>query len=340
MRLKLPPSPRSGDIVINADGLAKSFGEETLFEDLSLTIFRGDRIGVIGPNGVGKTTLVRCLLHELEPDAGGVRHGSRLSVGYYRQLQEHLDMSLAVWQYLQSVIVSLDKESKASEQQARDLAGAFLFSGPEQDKPLGDLSGGERSRAVIAGLVAGAHNLLVLDEPTNHLDIPSAERLEQALADPKHGYDGTLLLITHDRALLESTCTRLFVFEGDGVVKDFDGRYSDWLRRQDQRVAEARESAKARQQQAKANNKPASRPKAASSNHDPAAAGPFAKLKMKDIEQRIESIEARIGEIDQLMLDPDVYTDGERCRSLQDERGGLTADLEPLEEEWARRAEA
>src|SRR5690606_1350584 len=134
----------------------------------------------------------------------------------YRQLHDHLDMSLTVWQYLQSVIVSLDGQAKASEQQARDLAGAFLFSGSDQDKTLGLLSGGERSRAVLAGLVAGAHNVLVLDEPTNHLDIPSAERLEQALAAAEGGFDGTMLLISHDRALLQSTCEKLIVLSADG----------------------------------------------------------------------------------------------------------------------------
>ncbi|HKK52942.1 MAG TPA: ABC-F family ATP-binding cassette domain-containing protein, partial [Myxococcota bacterium] len=194
MKLQLPKAPRSGDQVVVAQGLAKRYGDLTLFEHMDFQMGRGERIGIIGPNGTGKSTLVKCLLGELEPDEGSVRLGSRISVGYYRQLHEGLDLSLTVWQYLQTVIVGLDGQAKASEQQARNLAGAFLFSGPEQDKALGDLSGGERGRAMLAGLVAGAHNLLVLDEPTNHLDIPSAERLEEALS-PDGGYDGSLILI-------------------------------------------------------------------------------------------------------------------------------------------------
>src|SRR5436190_7594458 len=120
MNLRLPPSERTGDQVMNAEGISKAYGEKILFQNLDLTIMRGERIGIIGPNGAGKTTLVKCLLGELEPDEGSVRQGSRLNVGYYRQLHDHLDMSLNVWEYLQSVIVGMDGQAKASEQQARD----------------------------------------------------------------------------------------------------------------------------------------------------------------------------------------------------------------------------
>jgi ATP-binding cassette subfamily F protein 3 len=158
MRLQLPPPPRVGDIVIAAEGMTKRIGQRTLFEDFSISIRPGDRIGIIGPNGIGKTTLVRSLLGDNDTEAGDVRRSPRLSVGWFRQTQEHLDLSLEVWQYLQKVVVSLDRNANASEQQARDLAGAFLFSGEEQDKALELLSGGERARVILAGLVASAHN--------------------------------------------------------------------------------------------------------------------------------------------------------------------------------------
>jgi ATP-binding cassette subfamily F protein 3 len=324
MSLNLPKARRGGDLVLGSRDIAKRYGDTVLFEALSLSVGRGDRLGVIGPNGVGKTTLVRCLLGELAPDAGSVRLGARLNPGHYRQRQDDLDLSLPVWRYLQGVIVSLDGRAAASEQQARDLAGAFLFSGDEQDKPLGDLSGGERSRAVLAGLVAGAHNLLVLDEPTNHLDIPSAERLEEALSE----YDGTLILVTHDRALLEATCTQLLVFEGSGRVRLFHGRYSEW--------AESRQEHVAGEGQAPP---PPAKRRRAKPRETGRQQGGGRRSSLAEIEQRIEAIERRIGEIDLLLLDPAVYTDGARCRALQAERGALAEELAPLEAEWARRAE-
>jgi ATP-binding cassette subfamily F protein 3 len=334
MRLSLPKAARSGDQVIVAEGFTKRYGALTLFEQLDLTVFRGERIGIIGPNGVGKTTLVRCLLGDLDADEGSVRLGTRLSVGYYRQLQEHLDLSLTVWQYLQQVIVSLDGAAKASEQQARDLAGAFLFSGGEQDKALGDLSGGERSRAVIAGLVAGAHNLLVLDEPSNHLDIPSAERLEQALS-PEGGYDGTLLLISHDRALLESTCDRLIIFERAGALRVFEGSFTDWEAHRARLAAERAEDTRQRPAEKTKGRRPVTE-----SRKQTAPLNPLAKLKLHELETRIEQIEQRVREIDEQMVDPLVYADGMRCKALSAEREALTSELEPLELEWASRAES
>lgn len=323
MQLKLPPAPRSGDLVVVAQGLSKGYGERTLFADLDITINRGDRIGIIGPNGVGKTTLVRCLLGELELDGGEARLGSRLNVGYYRQTHEHLDHSLPVWRYLQSVILAEDGQSRVSEQQARDLAGAFLFSGMEQDKALGDLSGGERSRAVLGGLVVSAKNLLVLDEPTNHLDIPSAERLEAALRE----YEGTLLLITHDRALLQATCDKLLVFDGAGGVRLFYGTFADWSQRQRAAADERRSARQAA--------KPSARGGAAKGHKNSKASSNA----IKKVEHRIEQLEMRIAEIDQEMGDPSVYRDAERCRALQKERSAFAAELEGSEAEWFRLAE-
>ena len=328
MHLSLPPAPRSGDLAIAADCIGKRYGDTVLFENLSMSLTRGDRLGIIGPNGAGKTTLVNCLLGDLAPDTGSVRLGSRISVGYYRQIPRDLDLSMEVWRYLQSVIVSLDGRVRASEQQARDLAGAFLFSGIEQDKTLGDLSGGERSRAVIAGLVAGAHNLLVLDEPSNHLDIPSAERLEQSLAS-SGGYEGTLILVTHDRALIDATCDQLLVLDGAGGARHFPGTYSQWLARAD--------AMKGSLPGGVATDAPAPRSRR---KPKPAAVGDSteSRLTIERLEQRIETAQQRIGEIDRQLIKPDVYTNGERCRSLQTEREALGKQLQPLETEWARRA--
>ena len=333
MNLQLPPAPRSGDQVITAENIGKGYGDKILFQNLDLTIMRGERIGIIGPNGSGKTTLVRCLLGELLIDSGTVRQGSRLSIGYYRQLHDHLDMSLTVWEYLQSVIVGLDGHAKASEQQARDLAGAFLFSGNEQEKPLSMLSGGERSRVVLAGLVAGAHNVLVLDEPSNHLDIPSAERLEAALTLDEGGYDGTLLLITHDRQLLQDTCDRLIILDGRGGARLFPGKYGEWEQR-------LRAAANPGQHKAVTRPKPQAKKAEAPSGvvQKPKRTGVSA-LSIEKLEAEIEKLQGRIAAIDSKILDPAVYTDGDKCKALQVERAHLEIELHPLETEWARRVE-
>ena len=330
MKLTLPRAPRSGDQVLTADRVGKRYGDTVLFDDLSMSLTRGDRLGIIGPNGAGKTTLVNCLLGHLAPDSGTVQVGSRMSIGYYRQIPTDLDESMEVWRYLQSVIVSLDGQVRASEQQARDLAGAFLFSGIEQDKILRDMSGGERARAVLAGLVAGAHNLLVLDEPSNHLDIPSAERLEQALSSDG-GYEGTLILVTHDRALIEATCDRLLVLDGNGGARHFQGRFSQWAQRDgdDAKPVAAGIATDVPAPSRRRKTKP--------------AAGGGAKVQrisIERLEKQIEEAEQQIGRIDTQLMDPDVYTDGERCRGLQQQRKALRKTLGPLEEEWARRAGA
>jgi len=364
MSLQLPKPPRVGDSIVVAEGLAKAYGDKTLFSGLDLRIAPGDRIGIIGPNGAGKTTLVRSLLGEIAADAGSVRLSPRASIGYLRQTHEHLDREATIWQYLQSVIVALDGGARASEQQARDLAGAFLFSGQDQEKAIGNLSGGEKMRMVLAGLMASAKNLLVLDEPTNHLDIPSAERLEATLAkdDDEGGYAGALLLISHDRALLESTCERLVVLDGEGGVEVWEGSYSDWhathLRRRSaaQAAAKASAAADARRKAAASSAKgpphsaaqrpsgSPSQPAGRTTNQPPAAPpskhqpGPLAKLSMSEVEQRIERIDGRIRAIDEQMQEPHVYSDSKRMKKLQAERQTLEEEKEPLEFEWVRRA--
>ena len=338
MTLNLPKPPRAGDVLITGEHLSKRYDDLVLFDDFTLSIRPGDRIGVIGPNGAGKTTLIRSLLGDEQLDHGTTRSSPRLSVGWFRQTQDHIDPDLTIWQYLQKIISENSADGHAREQDARDLAGAFLFSGNDQEKTMGLLSGGERARTVLAGLVASPMNLLVLDEPSNHLDIPASERLEQALVnygDDKAGRGGALVLISHDRALLESTCETLVVFDGKGDVKVYNGRYSAWQAEEDARIAQAEAAARATPSPARA-AKPSAKPAKKKSTND---GGSLGKLSMARLEQRIEEIERRIGEIDTQMVDPDVYTDGKKTRALQSERTALTEELEPLEFEWARRAE-
>ena len=328
MRLSLPPAERSGDMVVQTEGLSLAWGGEPLFTDLELTVRRGERIGIVGPNGSGKSSLVKCLLGEVEPVSGMVRTGSRLNIGWFRQTQEHLDGTLTVWQYLQSA-VGESLKTPVGEQQARDLAGAFLFSGKVQDQVLGSLSGGERTRAVIAGLVGGGHNLLVLDEPTNHLDIASAERLEQALARDG-AWEGTLLLISHDRALLASTCDQLLVLDGAGGVQTILD-VQQWLLR----PSVPEDSSRSRSSSGSSGSPGGKgRPKSAPVE----AQDPLRRLSMRDLESRIEQCEGEIADLDAEMIKPEVYSDGETMRELTRQRQALVDTMQPLEMEWERRA--
>ena len=339
-RLNLPRAPRSGEQVITARGLSKRYTDRAddggttdtiLFHNLDLTITRGERWGIIGPNGAGKTTLVRCLLGEMAHDAGSVRLGTNLSVGYYRQTDEGVDPERRVYRFIQDVIRKENPDAELSEQQARDLAGAFLFSGDDQDKEMGVLSGGERSRARLAALLASAKNLLVLDEPTNHLDIPSAERLEEALTIDG-GYDGALILISHDRALIDATCDHVLALDGAGDAEVVIGGFSDWLERHRAREAPRAEPRPSRQ--------PGARPKRTPSRSVTTQAGSngLSRLSMDDIEARIEALEARLTEIDADLAHPDLWKDTGRSAALTAEREAITAELAPLELEWGERA--
>ena len=369
MNLAFAAPPRSGDRVARCEGLTVKYGDKTLFDGATLEIKRGDRIGVIGPNGAGKSTLVRCLLGEQQPTAGKAELGSRVHVGHFTQTHDHLDTSRTVIEHLQPLT------PHQAEQEARGLAGAFLFSELEQDKPLSVLSGGERSRAVLAGLMTGTHNLLVLDEPSNHLDIPSAERLEDALkhwtSPPKKfstaqgsgrsptgaAGEGTLILISHDRMLLDHLVDQLLVLDGEGGLTHFDGTYHEWLAEQ-QAVAKAPAEAKAPKETghakpAKADRKAGPPSSAVTANGDGAAAkrgkkrkgnakprGSSSHLSQEKLEDEIERLETRIAEIEAEMALPETYEDRDRFGTLQDEHDKLRAKLTPLETEWAARAEA
>ncbi len=348
MKLRFNIGPRSSDNVIITNELAVNYETRKLFSDLSITIKRGDTIGIIGPNGAGKSTVIRCMLGEQEPTAGDTKLGSQVNVGHYKQTHEHLNLSLTVMEYLRPITTN------QLEQEARDLAGAFLFSGDDQDKQLGVLSGGERSRAVLAGLVAGGHNLLVLDEPTNHLDIPSTERLEEALCrfcEPATNYginkspEGTLIIISHDRMLLDNLAKQLLVFDGEGGVKHFLGTYSDYIKLQgaDAVVKDDTEQSdqKAKKTKAAATKAPPKpeKKKDGKAKKQPRKKSKYSHMSQSKLDAMIEKTEAKLAELDTQLADPDVYQDHKKFSALHDEREKAQAELTPLEAEWTRRAD-
>jgi ATP-binding cassette subfamily F protein 3 len=356
MSLDLPDPPQMGDFAFVAENISKSFGDRVCFKNLSLSARPGDRIGIIGPNGAGKTTLVRTLLGDLEPDSGEIKRSPRLSIGWFRQTQDHIDKQQLAWEFLQNTIRSLEGSPRASEQEARNLAGAFLFTGEEQDKALGDLSGGERGRLVLASLIASAKNLLVLDEPTNHLDIPSAERLEEALdkfgaidrsrIGGKGGHGGVLLLISHDRALLDDVCDTLVILDGAGNARVFDGSYRDWEAKEkaekSERAAAADKSkkpdVKKPAQPAKPQPKPGTTGASGAPSKAPSGKTRFSNLPVEKIESRIADIGRELLQIDASFADPKVAADTARMKKLIARREELQKEQSELEDEWLRRS--
>ena len=224
-RIHIEEAEQSGRKVIRAKNVSYRYGEEPLIENFSLKIMRGDRIGLIGNNGVGKTTLLRLLLGELEPQSGTIKHGTGLEIGYFDQLRQTLDLEKSVAYNVGEGRTYIKLNGK--DRHVVGYLTGFLF-GPERSMtPVKALSGGERNRVILAKLFTRAANLLVLDEPTNDLDIETLEILEQKLCE----FSGTLIVVSHDREFLDNVVTSTIVFEDDGRIQEYVGGYSDWLRR-------------------------------------------------------------------------------------------------------------
>jgi ATP-binding cassette subfamily F protein uup len=229
VQLQQHTAPESGSLVFDVEHLGLSYGERTIIRDLSVRIMRGDRVGLIGPNGVGKSSLIKALLGQIEVSQGTVRSGTRLEVAYYDQERAQLKLDESVMQNVagRNDQVIVNGQSRHVSSYLRD----FLFRGDQLNTPAGALSGGERNRLMLARLFARPANLLVMDEPTNDLDIDTLELLEEYVCD----FHGTLLLVSHDRAFLDNVVTELLVFEGNGAVGEFVGGYSDWVQYREQR---------------------------------------------------------------------------------------------------------
>ena len=223
----------SGKLVFEAEGVAYHAGGRAIVEEFSVRVMRGDRIGIIGPNGCGKTTLIRLLVGELEPQRGVIRRGTNLEPAYFDQQRDQLDPSASIMDS-----VTGGGETVTVGGRTRHVAGylrEFLFPADRLRAPVGMLSGGERNRLLLARLFARPSNLLILDEPTNDLDVETLSLLEDLIAD----YAGTLLLVSHDRAFLDNVVTSTLVFEGDARVREYVGGYSDWLRQRPKALGRA-----------------------------------------------------------------------------------------------------
>ena len=218
-QIRIPSGQRLGDVVVEADGLAKGYGERLLFEDLSLSLPPGGIVGVIGPNGAGKTTLFRMIAGQEEPDSGSLRVGETVELAYVDQSRESLDPEKTVWQEISGGADHILVGGK--EMPSRAYVGSFNFKGGEQQKAVGSLSGGERNRVHLAKLLRQGGNLLLLDEPTNDLDVDTLRALEEALL----AFPGCAVVISHDRWFLDRIATHVLAFEGESQVRWFEGNF-------------------------------------------------------------------------------------------------------------------
>ncbi|MES9825703.1 MAG: energy-dependent translational throttle protein EttA [Candidatus Thiodiazotropha endolucinida] len=228
--LYIPPGPRLGDLVIDTVGLRKSFGDRMLYDDLTFNLPKGGIVGIIGPNGAGKTTLFRIITSQEKPDAGEMRIGDTVEVAYVDQSRDALDANKTVWEEISDSqdIITVDR----FQMQSRAYVSRFNFKGSDQQKRIGDLSGGERNRVHLAKLLKSGGNLLLLDEPTNDLDVETLRALEEALLS----FPGCAVIISHDRWFLDRIATHILAFEGDSGVVWFEGNYADYEADRKQRL--------------------------------------------------------------------------------------------------------
>nr|WP_297530760.1 ATP-binding cassette domain-containing protein [uncultured Roseateles sp.] len=231
VRLDVATGDSSGKIVAELEGVSKRFGDRVIVDGFTGTILRGDKVGLIGPNGAGKTTLLKMILGELPPDSGAVRLGTKMSVAYFDQMRDALNLNATLADTISpgSEWIEIGNQRKHVKSYLSD----FLFSPARAESPVSSLSGGERNRLLLARLFARPANVLVLDEPTNDLDIETLELLEELLAE----YDGTVFLVSHDRRFLDNVVTSTIVSEGGGKWREYEGDIEDWLQ-QSQRAAE------------------------------------------------------------------------------------------------------
>jgi ATP-binding cassette subfamily F protein uup len=325
--MQIQAEKRSGRLVIEAEDVSYSFGERPIVRELTTTIQRGDKIGIIGPNGSGKTTLLRLLIGELAPQAGTVEHGTNLEIAYFDQLRAQLDESKSIMDN-----VGQGSDTVTINGRTRNLVGyleGFLFSKDRVQAPISALSGGERNRLLLARLFARPANLLVMDEPTNDLDLETLEILEDLLLD----YEGTLLLVSHDRAFLNNIVTSTLAVDGTGRIIETVGGYDEWLS-QNEAAAQPKVDDKPRK------SAPTEAPEASKKpSYKEKREREAQKRELAELPRRIEALETEIHERTVAMADPAFYQQDnaeitravDSLKKLQDELAQAYARWEELE---------
>lgn len=319
--LQIEQAQRSGKIVAEAEHISKTYEHKTVARDFSTTILRGDKIGIIGPNGVGKTTLLKMLLGELEPDAGRVKLGTGLEIAYFDQLRSQLEPEKTVIDNIAEgrEFITINGKQRHVISYLQD----FLFSPDRTRQPVKSLSGGEQNRLILAHLFSKPANVLVLDEPTNDLDLETLELLEEILMD----FQGTLLLVSHDRSFIDNVVTSTLAFEGDGVVNEYVGGYEDWLR---QRPESATEKTGTRKQ-----TQPADKPKDTDAKTSRQKLSYKLERELKQLPGKIENAEQSVAELEGQVADPGFYgRDQEQIEGVFKELARLQEQLQGLYARW------
>lgn len=322
----LEPSCVSGNDVLSVENLSKSYGSHNLFQNISFEVKRGEHIAVIGDNGTGKTTLLKILNEVVAADSGSFRLGSKVQIGYYDQEHHVLHMDKNIFDEIS------DDYPTLTNTQIRNTLAAFLFTGDDVYKLIGDLSGGERGRVSLAKLMLSEANFLILDEPTNHLDIASKEILEKALNE----YTGTVLYVSHDRYFINQTATRILDLV-NGTFVNYIGNYDYYLEKKDELTAAYASptmplaaTAASVESDTKLDWKAQKEAQAKERKR---------KNDLKKVEERINLLEERDKEIDEEMAKPEIFTNSVKCQELSKEKDSILTELEELYEQWELLAE-
>lgn len=324
VNLDISSGSSSGKLVAELKNVSFAFENKRIVKNFNSLVVRGDRIGLIGPNGIGKSTLLRMILGQLEPQEGEVKIGTSLSIAYFDQLRDQLDLEKNAVDNISEGrdFIELNGKSRHIISYLSD----FLFSGPRARTPLKALSGGERNRVLLAKLFSKPANLLVLDEPTNDLDVETLELLEEILGE----YDGTILLVSHDRAFLDNVITSTIAFEGNGVVREYVGGYADWLRQGGRWPTEAEIAAASQPEKAE----PAV---VASESPKPKTQKLSYKLQreLDGLPKKIELLEAELEALQQEMAAPDFFSQGdEKTAPVLKKLEDAEQSLEHCYERW------
>lgn len=328
IHLTLEPSCVSGNDVLSVEGLCKSFPTQTLFSNIDFEIKRGEHVAIIGDNGTGKTTLLKILNGVIPADSGIFTLGTNVKIGYYDQEHHVLHMEKTIFEEISDTYPTL------TNTQIRNMLAAFLFTGDDVFKLIGDLSGGERGRVSLAKLMLSEANFLILDEPTNHLDISSKEILEKALND----YTGTVLYVSHDRYFINQTATRIMELTCNTFI-NYIGNYDYYLEKKDELTA-IYTSQTTQDKTTAAAQTEVSNSKLSWQEQKEEQARLRKRLNdLKKTEERIALLEERNAEIDELMTHEDIYTNSVKCQELAHEKSSNEEELESLYEKWESLAE-